>query len=317
MNATELENQLETYLAARSALGYRDYFLKRLLQDFVRYVIDRHDYGPVRARIAVDWACATSARNGTSRLAYRLSAARRFLTHLRASFPDTEVPVMGLLKKSPRRNPYLFSNEQICDLLKKASTLGPAGSLRPHTYETILGLLASTGMRVGEAIRLKTEDVQLHADPPRLEVLESKFHKSRLVLLHPTTAEKLRRYAERRAQKAEESPSQAFFISKRRQPLCYGTLRSWFVRATGELGMRPADGRRLPTLHALRHHFAVERLTLWCQEGAPVKDLAPTLSVYLGHVSPAESYWYLTATPALLMTAGESFQHFATPGGDT
>jgi integrase len=316
MNATELENQLKTYLAARSASGYRDYFLKQLLQDFVRYVIDRHDDGPVRARTAVDWACATSARNGTSRLAYRLSAARRFLAHLRASFPDTEVPALGLLKKSPRRNPYPFSNEQISDLLKMAAALGPAGSLRPYTYETILGLLASTGMRVGEAIRLKTDDVQLDADPPRLEVRESKFHKSRLVPLHPSTAEKLRRYAERRAQRREESPSQAFFVSKRHQPLRYGALRSWFVRATGELGMRPTDGRRLPTLHALRHHFAVERLTLWCQEGAPVRDLAPTLSVYLGHVSPAESYWYLTATPALLLTAGDSFQRFASLGGD-
>ncbi len=317
MKTTELEGQLETYLAVRSALGYRDYFLQRLLQDFIRYVIDRHDDGPIRARTAVDWACATSARNGVSRLAYRLSVARRFLTHLRVNFPDTEVPGMGLLKKSPRRNPYLFSKEQIADLLKMAATLGPAGSLRPHTYETILGLLASTGLRVGEAIRLKIDDVELASGPPRLEIRESKFHKSRLVPLHPTTADKLGHYAQRRARMGYEGPPHAFFVSERRQHLCYGTLRSWFVRATGELGMRPADGGRMPTIHGLRHYFAVERLTLWCQQGAPVRDLAPNLSVYLGHVSPAESYWYLTATPALLMTASDSFQHFATPGSET
>jgi integrase/recombinase XerD len=317
MNANELDGGLETYLAVRSALGYRDYFLRSLLQDFVRYVLGRHDDGPIRARTAFDWACATSSRNGTSRLAYRLSAARGLLTHLRASYPDTEVPETGLLKKSPRRNAYLFSNEQIADLLKMACALGPAGSLRPHTYETILGLLACTGMRVGEAIRLKTGDVDLDSRPPRLEIRESKFRKSRLVPLHPTTADKLRRYAQLRARMGYDGLPHAYFVSEQRQHLCYGTLRSWFARATWDLGIRPADGQRAPTLHALRHHFAVERLTLWCQQGASARDLAPNLSVYLGHASPAESYWYLTATPELLMTAGDSFQSYATSGGES
>lgn len=177
MRARELERRLEQYLAVRSALGYRDYFLSRLLQDFVRYVVVRHQDEPIRARTAVDWACATSSRNGASRLAYRLSAARGFLVHLRASVPETEVPEAGLLKKSPRRIPYLFSKDQIVELLKVSSTLGPLDSLRPHTYETILGLMASTGIRIGEAIHLKTENVKLDSDPPRLEIRESKFRK--------------------------------------------------------------------------------------------------------------------------------------------
>jgi integrase/recombinase XerD len=145
MNARELESRLEKYLAVRSALGYRDYFLRSLLQNFVRYVVSRHHDGPIRAGTAVDWACVTSGCNGASRLAYRLSAARGFLIHLRASIPDTEVPETGLLKKSPRRIPYLFSNDQIRDLLKAASAIGPANSLRRHTYETILGLRARHG----------------------------------------------------------------------------------------------------------------------------------------------------------------------------
>lgn len=315
MNTRELENRLENYLAVRTALGYRDYFLHSLLQDFVRYVVARQQHGPIRAGTAVDWACSTSGRNGASRLAYRLSAVRGFLTHLRASIPDTEVPEAGLLKKSPRRIPYLFSNSQIRDLLKAASTIGPAGSLRPHTYETILGLMASTGIRVGEAIRLTTGDVKLDSHPPRLEIRESKFRKSRLVPLHPTTAEKLGNYVSLRAGIVCGGAKTAFFASERRTPLCYETLRSWFARTTRELGISPADDRRKPTLHGLRHHFAVERLTLWCQQGKPVGKLAPNLSVYLGHVSPEESYWYLTSTPALLMTAGESFHRFAVPGG--
>jgi integrase/recombinase XerD len=314
MTASELKGQLATYLAVRSALGYRDYALRNLLEDFVRYVIASHPDDLIRPGIAVDWACTTSSHNGASRVAYRLSAARGFLTHLRASFPDTEVPQTGLLKKSPRRIPYLFSREQIANLLKTASNLGPAGSLRPHTYETILGLMANTGIRVGEAIHLKMDDVRLDAHPSRLEIHESKFRKSRLVPLHPTTSERLRLYAHVRAQIGDAGCT-AFFASERRKHLCYETLRSWFARTTWKLGMRPEDGRRTPTLHGLRHYFAVERLTLWCQQGVSVRDLAPNLSVYLGHVSPEESYWYLTSTPALLMTAGDSFQHYATSGG--
>ena len=106
MNAAELEDHLQRYLAVRSALGYRDCRLRNLMQDFVRYAIAANEGGPIRARTAVNWACATAGRNGASRLAYRLSAARGFLTHLRASIPDTEVPSVGLLKKSPRRVPY-------------------------------------------------------------------------------------------------------------------------------------------------------------------------------------------------------------------
>jgi integrase len=175
--------------------------------------------------------------------------------------------------------------------------------------------MASTGIRVGEAIHLTTGDVKLDSDPHRLEIRESKFRKSRLVPLHPTTSERLSRYAELRMRMGYGGSATAFFVSERHTHLCYETLRSWFARTTQDLGIRPERGRRTPTLHGLRHYFAVERLTVWCQEGAPVRDLAPTLSVYLGHVSPEESYWYLTATPELLMTAADSFQRYATSGG--
>jgi integrase/recombinase XerD len=316
MNAIELEDHLQRYLAVRSALGYRNYALRNLMQDFVRYVVAANTEGPIRARTAVDWACATAGRNGASRLVYRLSAARGFLTHLRASIPDTEVPSVGLLKKSPRRVPYLFSNQQIASLLRKALELGPEGSLRPHTYATILGLMASTGIRVGEAIYLHTEDVHLDSHSPRLEIRESKFRKSRLVPLHPTTAEKLRDYARLRTELVGAPLPKAFFVSERQEHLCYETLRSWFRDTTLDLGMRSTPDRRTPTIHGLRHHFAVERLTLWCQQGASARDLAPQMSVYMGHVSPAESYWYLSSTPALLKTAADSFQCYSAPHGD-
>jgi integrase/recombinase XerD len=315
MNAHDLEGQLESYLSLRLALGRRDYCLRNLLQTYVRYVADRHDAGTVPARTAVEWACATSKQAGDSRRAQRLSAARRFLVYVRASFPETEVPEKGLIRKSPRRVPYLFSQEQIVLLLKAASNIGPAGSLRPHTIETMLGLMASTGIRVGEAINLKITDVKLDTDPPVLEIRTTKFQKSRFVPLHPTTAAKLKHYvAKRLVTKGARNPA-AFFVSGTSSRLCYWYLRYWFDRTTRDLGMHAAQNRRKPTLHGLRHYFAVGRLTLWCQEGASVKNLAPTLSVYLGHVSPVDSYWYLSCTPALLMTAGGAFQRYTTSGG--
>jgi len=315
MNKSELEGQLETYLAFRLTLGRRDARLGNLLQDFIRYVVARHDEDTVPARTAVDWACATSKQAGDSRRAYRLSAARGFLVYVRASFPETEVPEKGLLRNSPRRVPYLFSEEQILRLLKATSNLGPCGSLRPHTIETMLGLMASTGIRIGEAINLKIGDVKLDSNPSVIEIRGTKFQKTRIVPLHPTTAEELKRYAAKRLNVRIGRNPTSFFISGTRTPLCYWNLRYWFDRTTRDLGMRPAHDRRKPTLHSLRHYFAVARLTLWCQQGASVKDLAPTLSVFLGHVSPVDSYWYLSCTPALLMTAGSAFQRFVGSGG--
>ncbi len=179
MNPHDLEGQLDTYLTRRLTLGRRYARLRDLLQSYVRYSVARHDEGAVPAQTAVDWACTTSKQAGDSRRAYRLSAARGFLVYMRASFPETEVPEKGLLRKSPRRVPYLFSQEQIVFLLKAASNSGPAGSLRSHTIATMLGLMASTGIRIGEAINLTIDDVKLDSDPPVLEIRLTMFSRSR------------------------------------------------------------------------------------------------------------------------------------------
>lgn len=317
MNANEFQGRLETYLMVRSALGYKDSALKLLLRDFVKYVIALHDDGPIRAQVAVNWARTASASCGAAGQACRLSAARGFLAHLRASIPETEVPAKGLVASARRRLPYIFSQEQIVKLLYFASTIGPRGSLRPHTYETIIGLMASTGLRIGEAIRLKITDVELNVAPPRLQIWETKFRKSRTVPLHSTTAQQLDRYAKLRTEMGYAGLSDAFFISEQGKHLDHSSLWSWFRRATQHLNIFPADQRRRPTLHCLRHSFAVQRLTEWCQQEASVQDLTPNLAVYLGHVRPQDSYWYLTATPALLLTAAESFQRYVkNPGGN-
>lgn len=316
MNMQELQDQLEQYLAARSALGMKDRGRKSLLQDFLRYLVNVQCDGFIPCHVAVDWAATTpiARATGLAGPARRLSAVRGFLSPLRASDSRVEVPPARLLAAAKGRRPYLYSSQQIADLLKAALAIRPRGSLRPHTYATLLGLMASTGIRVGEAIRLKNCDVELEPNIPLLQIRESKFGKSRIVPLHPTTAERLRQYVQLRTSLGYSKRSDAFFVSERGGHLNYGCLVQWFIRTTRRMGMYPSDGRRTPTLHGLRHYFAIERLTSWCREGACVQDLAPRLSVYLGHVKPQQSYWYFTATPELLQIAGASFQQFANTG---
>jgi integrase len=230
---------------------------------------------------------------------------------LQAAIPETEVPAPGILANIPRPKPYLYSPHQIEQLLAKASLLKPKGSLRSHTYTTMIGLIASAGLRVGEAIRLTVGDVHLKADPPYLEVLQTKFRKSRLVALHSTTADKLLLYVHQRKRLGYDGLSEAFFVAEKGTHLHYAAVRRTFSSLTRLAGIRKGDDKARPCIQGLRHTFAVERMLEWYRCGLPVNDLLPTLSVYMGHVQPAQSYWYLTATPELLTVAGERFQKFA------
>jgi integrase len=315
MNLTELRQCLDSYLAIKEALGFKIQPTRILLHDFLRFVENRGISEPLRAQIAVDWACDASSARGASGQVQRLSLVRGFLSFLRSIEPETEVPDHKLLTGSRRPTPYLFTPAQIIQLLNEASRMKPAGSLRPHLWQALIGLLASTGLRVGEAIRLKVDDLKLEADPPYLLVSETKYRKSRLVPLHPTSAMQLRRYAEKRRELGYDTLSDHFFVSERGNPLGQDTLWLTFKRMTQRLGMHPTDGRRRPTFHSLRHGFAVERLRGWYCAGVDVHAMLPNLSVYLGHLRPQDSYWYLTATPELLNAAGERFRQYAETGG--
>jgi len=241
--------------------------------------------------------------------------ARGFLAYLRTMLPETEVPDSGLVAAFRRPKPSLLTPPQITALIHAAQDMGPHGSLRPQTFSTLLGVLASTGLRVGEAIRLTMQDVHLDEAPPLLHIRETKYHKSRLVPLHPTTAAPLRRYIALRTTLGSAALSDVFFVSEQGHALTHAALGRWFAQLCRQLGLEPtAEGRR-PSLHALRHAFAIERLRRWHQEGAAVQPLLCHLSVYLGHVRPRDSYWYLTATPELLSAAALRFQRYAA-GGD-
>jgi len=307
--------RLESYLAVREAMGHSVRAERKLLGEFLDFVDQKGGAGPIRAEWALDWACMLSPRRGVGGQAGRLSVVRNFLTYLRAFIAETEVPHHGLLRGPNRRKPYLFSADEIRCMLAATMELGPRNSLRPHTYNALLGLLASTGLRVGEAIRLTVADVQLTATPPHLIIRETKFAKSRLVPLHATAAEHLRRYGVHKQRLGYDALSDAWLISEQGGPLLYSSLWIWFARFLRRLNIRSAEGKRRPSLHSFRHGFAVERLKAWQEAGANVQALVPHLAVYLGHVSPRETYWYLSASPELLNAAARSFETFTQSKG--
>jgi len=188
MNTGALRDWLDRYLAVRRAVGFTMNAEAPRLRDFVTFVEQRGPAGTLRAQLAVDWAC-DEGKHTPSGQTQRLSIVRRFLVYLRASVPETEVPSFGLIAGGSRPRPYIYTEVEIQRLLDAARALKPYGALRPHTHATAIGLLASCGLRAGELIRLRLDDVQLDREPPRLQVLDSKFHKSRLVPLHPSVAQ--------------------------------------------------------------------------------------------------------------------------------
>jgi integrase len=289
---------------------------EKLLNDFVRFIGAQAVTGPIRAQMAIDWACTPSPGRGAAGQVNRLKVVRRFLSHLQAAIPETEVPALGMLGNLRRPKPYVYSPQQLEQLIAAAWQLKPNGSLRPHTYATMIGLLASTGLRVGEAIRLTLRDAHLQTDQPHLEVLQTKFQKSRLVPLHCTTADHLRLYAKERKRLYYDGLSEALFVSTEGTHLCYSAVRKTFVSLTHGAGIQKGGDDARPCIHGLRHTFAVSRMIEWYRCGLAVNDLLPNLSIYMGHVKPAYTYWYLTAVPELLTSAGECFQKFANQGAN-
>ena len=322
MNGGDIDfgRHLEAYLAIRDALGLAAGARARLLHSFLDHACAVTAPGmPIQAATAVAWACDRAPPScGDPGKAYRLTVARGFLAYLSGIMPGTQVPAHGLLANQRRRRPYIFSDAEIEALTTAATKAPPRGTLRPIMLPALLGLLASTGLRIGEAVRLTVDDVRLEANPAHLRVLQTKFHKSRLVPVHPTTAATLAAYLHRRRELGYHALSDALFVSERGGPLDVGLLGVWFGKLTRKLGLWPADkGARRPSLHSFRHSFAIRRLRAWHEAGKDVQALLPTLSVYLGHVRPEDTYWYLTATPDLLRAAGACFVPDDLVGGET
>jgi integrase/recombinase XerD len=228
--------------------------------------------------------------------AVRLSTVRSFARFLTALDPATEVPPAGLLPKvSYRAVPYIYSDEDIVRLRDAAGRLQPEH--RADTYQSLLALIVVTGMRVGEAVSLDHDDVDL--DQCLLTIRNTKFGKSRQLPLHPSTADALTNYARRRDERRPRKKALSFFTSVTGTRLLRDNVSTVFPRLVREAGIQP-PGRRSPRLHDVRHTFAAKTLMGWYRDGLDVEPRLPLLSTRLGHTTPRDTYWYLSAVPELL-----------------
>jgi integrase/recombinase XerD len=291
---------LEDYLSLRRALGFKLQTAGRLLGQFVSHLEER-GLDTITIDDALEWVSLPAEASAYWR-AIRLSAVRGFAAYLAAIDPKVQVPPPAMMRNGPcRATPYLYSAAEIVSLLEAARALGPP--LRAATYETLLGLLSVSGLRVGEAIALDVDD--LDREDGSLLIRNAKFKKSRLVPLHTTTLEALGRYLEQRASLCRRSIGPALFISSRGTRLHQSNVNLTFttlVRAAG-IARRSASCR--PRLHDLRHSLAVNSLLDWYREGADVAAMLPRLSTLLGHTDPEHTYWYLSAAPELMALVGE------------
>jgi integrase len=240
--------------------------------------------------------------------ARRLGIVRRFARYLRAEDARHEIPptVFGA-ERRPRPVPYILSQDQIRRLVAAASRSGYR-TLRRDTYATLFALLASTGLRVSEAIRLRLEDIT----PDGLVIRCSKFRKSRLVPLHDTARAGLERYLQRRLPYA---PAELHvFVSLRRKPLLLHDVEVAFSTAARASGLAGRPGRARPTPHSLRHTFVVRALQA-CPDGRDaITQHMLALSIYLGHARVADTYWYLEAVPELMTDIADRCERFVMGG---
>lgn len=299
------------YLALRRGLGFGLRIQGRMLLDFARYADESGHRGAITLELATGWA--RCSRAGAAYIDQRLSIVRQFARHRAAFDPTTQVPPPGLLGGFPRRRkpPHIYSEREITELLRAAQALRPRGGLRPKTYVTLFSLLVATGLRISEACRLTGDDVDLHAG--LLVIRESKFRKSRLVPLHPTTVQALRRYAALRDRYGKPARSECFFRTDHAASLRTRVADRTFSGLRSRLGWTAHGRTRMPRIHDLRHTFAVRRLLRWYEEGADVDQKLPALATYLGHANVADTYWYLSAIPELLALTSQLFEHFAQP----
>ncbi|MEA2023538.1 MAG: tyrosine-type recombinase/integrase [Actinomycetota bacterium] len=293
-----LSTHVDDYLALRRALGFKLEREGRWLAELAAYV-DAAGGGTLTSELAIAWASERGSA-GPNGWAKRLGVARKFATYLQAILPATEVPPPGVFPaRRHRPTPYLWSPEDIRGLLDGARAL--RSPLRGATHEAIFGLLAATGMRIGEAIGLERNDVDLGAGV--ITIRHAKFDRPRFVPLHATVTAALERYTAERDRLCPRPRSTAFFVSSVGTRLNRSGVAKTLRQITTEMGIRTETVH--PRLHDLRHSFAVRTLIEWQRSGVSVDEEIGVLSTYLGHVSPAGTYWYLSASPELMALAAE------------
>jgi integrase len=310
-----METHAENYLNERRQLGFGLRNPGYAVISFARYIDALNSQEPITVEIMAAWARQDKGNSGKpATWARRLKSLRSFCRYLQQFEPRTEVPDDSIFGRIGQRlAPHIYSEQEIIDLLTAAHNLDSfIPGLRGATYETLFGLIASTGLRVSEAVHLLDADVDLKCG--MLTIRQTKFAKSRQVPMHPSTTEVLRQYRSQRNLYIEVTNETPFFVGTRGQLLGHGlSLRQVsrvFIGLRDHLGWINRGAHDGPRIHDLRHTFVVRRVMLWHVQGVDVDQQMLALSTYVGHAMVTNTYWYLTGVPELMTVAAEKFEAF-------
>jgi integrase/recombinase XerD len=303
---TSLRTDLAHYLQLRHRLGHDLADAARLLPRYLDY-LEESGQTTVTVSNAVQWSQEPQAPPGSSVRSRRMTAVRGFARYRTGIDPATEVPPLGLFTYQQHwRPPFIFTTDDIVTLLDAAAAM--QSPLRSATYSTLFGLLAATGMRVGEALTLDRADIDW--DQGVLLIRQSKFGKSRNVPVASSTLDALHRYTLLRSRFRPQPGNDSFFVSLTGRRLIYVSVFEVFRDLREHTGLG-ATSTTTPRIHDLRHTFAVTVLLGWYRDGGNVAARLPWLSTYLGHRDPRSTYWYLSAAPELLALAADRLKRFA------
>jgi len=317
MNAAiTMTTHAKNYLSERRRLGFGLRSPGYAIISFAHYVDALNSQEPLTVEMMADWARQDHGHSDDpATWARRLKRLRSFCRYLQQFEPRTEVPDDSIFGRVGQRlAPHIYSEQEIIDLLAAAHNLDSfIPGLRAATYETLFGLLASTGLRISEALNLLDSDVDLKAGI--LAIRQTKFAKSRYVPLHPSCVEALKRYRSQRNIHVPVTEDTRFFIGTRGrllgQRLDSRQVRRVFIQLRNQLGWINRGGHDAPRIHDLRHTFVVRRILLWQAQGMDVDRQMLALSTYVGHAMVTNTYWYLTGIPELMAVAANRFEAFA------
>jgi site-specific recombinase XerD len=311
MNAQQfsscLATQMEKFVDLRRLSGTDYHSQTQLLGYFDRFLVQQHFCLPyltceITDRYQQDLTMLAPRTKGN-----RVGVLRQFCEYLATGNPQSYVPrPLKIIQSHGAHQPYIYHTSQLRALMAAASELRPPGSLRPHTYRTLLGLVYSTGIRIGEAMALNMQDV----DPSnqRLFIAEGKFRKARWIALSESTSRALEQYIDKRIKIAPHWPNSPLLLNERRRRLCHPTVNATFRGLLQKCGIAHHKRTR-PRIHDLRHTFAVHRLLAWYQMEQDVNALLPALATYMGHVDIKSTRVYLQPTAELLQQVSQKFRN--------
>lgn len=301
MKNNNMTRRVDRFLEHRHDLGYTAPNMERHLRSFARFAVEQGHGGPPTMDLMRTWISGKQP-------ARRWTSLRKFCQFCALTESGTDIPNKKLGRKaSPRSTPFIYSPAQIQALLRAARGLGPKKSARGFTYATYFGLIAATGMRPGEAMRLMHKDIDW--ERATISIRDSKNNRLRVIPVHRSVIDALKIYRELRITILDDLVDKPFFLDDRlRKPMDHGRVDEAFRRIRVKAGITASPGRRQPRPHDLRHTFACRHLLRICKQRGDAGRALLSLSVYLGHASVRDTYWYLTGTPELLQLAAKRFE---------